>query len=414
MVYDGKIRSDIGLIERNFIMTEKNLGLYLHIPFCHSKCPYCDFHSGTDTGLTSRYTEALLLHMEDYARAAAAHDVDTVFFGGGTPTVLPVNRLISLLDGIFDTFTVRGDAEITVEANPATVTLSELKRLRRAGFNRLSMGLQSANNQELEALGRIHTFEEFVDSFRAARKAGFRNISVDLMYGIPEQTLPSFRRTLEEVVNLEPEHISVYGLKIEEGTPFAARKDSLRLPDEDTESEMYFEAIRFLAEAGYAQYEISNFAKPGRQCLHNLRYWNCEEYLGFGPGAHSYFGGRRFAFRRSTEDYIAAMEFPGCVENLLSEDYEIHPADRLGEYVMLRMRLTEGVDTDVFAARFGVSFEKLFGKYLKLYGSHGFMEKSGRRWHFTPKGMYVSNYILSAMLDFDSDILNGIADGSDR
>lgn len=414
MVYYGNARPDTDRTERNSIMTEKTLGLYVHIPFCHSKCPYCDFYSDTDTAMASRYTEALLLHMEDYARAAAAHDVDTVFFGGGTPTVLPVSRLISILEGIEDTFTLRTDAEITVEANPATVSLSELKRLRRAGVNRLSMGLQSANNDELAALGRIHTFEEFADSFKAARKAGFRNISIDLMYGIPGQTLPSFRRTLEEVTALEPEHISVYGLKIEEGTPFAARKDSLMLPDEDTESEMYFEAIRFLASAGYAQYEISNFAKPGKQCLHNLRYWNCEEYLGFGPGAHSYFGGRRFAFRRSIEDYVRAMEFPGSVSDLLSEDYEIHPSERLGEYVMLRMRLTDGVDTDAFAARFGVSFEKLFGKYLKLYGTNGFMEKYGRRWRFTPKGMYVSNYILSAMLDFDSDILNGIADGSDR
>ncbi|MBE6621767.1 MAG: radical SAM family heme chaperone HemW [Ruminococcaceae bacterium] len=400
--------------ERNVMMTEKTLGLYLHIPFCQSKCPYCDFHSDTDTSMASRYTEALLLHMEDYARAAAAHDVDTVFFGGGTPTVLPVNRLIAILEGIEDVFHLRNDAEITVEANPATVTLSELKRLRRAGVNRLSMGLQSANDDELAALGRIHTFDDFVDSFCAARKAGFHNISVDLMYGIPGQTLDSFRRTLQEVVALEPEHISVYGLKIEEGTPFADRKDSLNLPDEDTESEMYFEAIRLLADAGYAQYEISNFAKPGKQCLHNLRYWNCEEYLGFGPGAHSYFGGRRFAFRRSTEDYVRAMEYPGSVSDLLSEDYEVHPSERLGEYVMLRMRLTEGVDTDAFSSLFGVSFEKLFAKYLNLYASHGFMEKSGRRWHFTPKGMYVSNYILSAMLDFDSDILSGIADGSDR
>ena len=395
-------------------MTEKTLGLYIHIPFCHSKCPYCDFYSDTDTAMASRYTEALLLHMEDYTRAAAAHDVDTIFFGGGTPTVLPVGRLISLLEGIFDNFTVRGDAEITVEANPATVSAHELKRLRRAGVNRLSMGLQSANNNELEALGRIHTFEDFVDSFKAARKAGFHNISVDLMYGIPHQTPDSFRHTLEQVIALAPEHISVYGLKIEEGTPFAARKDALPLPDEDTECDMYFEAIRLLASAGYAQYEISNFAKPGKQCLHNRRYWDGEEYLGLGPGAHSYFGGRRFAFRRSIEDYVRAMEFPDCVDNLLSENYEINASERLGEYVMLHMRLTEGVDTDVFSARFGVSFEKLFGKYLKLYSTHGFMEKIDRRWRFTPKGMYVSNYILSAMLDFDSDILNGIANGSDR
>ncbi len=395
-------------------MTEKTLGLYVHFPFCHSKCPYCDFYSETNTVAGARYAEAVVLHMEDYARSAASYDVDTVFFGGGTPTALPVNRLLTIIEGIFDNFNVRNDAEITVEANPATVTTSDLRRLRRAGVNRLSMGLQSADNEELKALGRIHTFEDFTKSFHAARKAGFSNISIDLMYGIPEQTPDSFRRTLEAVTALDPEHISLYGLKIEDGTPFAAQKDSLKLPDEDSECAMYFDAIRYLAAKGYAQYEISNFAKPGKQCLHNLRYWNCEEYLGFGPGAHSYFGGHRFAFRRNTEDYMKAMEFPGSVTDLLSENYAIRPSERLGEYVMLRMRLTEGVDTDAFTARFGVSFEKLFGKYIKLYHTHGFMEKTGRRWHFTPKGMYVSSYILSAMLDFDSDIVSGIADGSDR
>ncbi len=395
-------------------MTEKTLGLYVHFPFCQSKCPYCDFYSSTDSTASARYTEAVVLHMEDYKRAASAHDVDTVFFGGGTPTALSVGRLLTVLNGIRYNFSVRSDAEITVEANPATVNVFDLRRLRRAGVNRISMGLQSANDNELKALGRIHTFEDFVKSFGAARKAGFRNVSVDLMYGIPEQTPESFRETLKKVIELDPEHVSVYGLKIEEGTPFDARKDTLNLPDEDAEYQMYADAVKLLAEAGFARYEISNFAKPGKQCLHNLRYWNCEEYLGFGPGAHSYFGGRRFAFRRHTDDYIRAMEFPGSVTDLLSENYEIRPSERLGEYVMLKMRLSEGVDTDAFLARFGVSFEKLFGKYLRLYGEGGFMEKAGRCWRFTTKGMYVSNYILSSMLDFDSDIVQGVADGTDR
>jgi len=395
-------------------MTEKTLGLYVHFPFCQSKCPYCDFYSSTDATSAARYVQALILHMKDYKHAASPYDVDTVFFGGGTPTALPVSRLLSVLGAIRSHFALRGDAEITVEANPATVNGFGLRRLRRAGVNRLSMGLQSANHNELKALGRIHTYEDFVKSYHTARKAGFRNISVDLMYGIPEQTPESFRETLKKVIDLAPEHVSVYSLKIEEGTPFAARKDALPLPDEDTEYQMYADAVKLLSEAGYGRYEISNFAKPGKQCLHNLRYWNCEDYLGFGPGAHSYFGGRRFAFRRHTEDYIRAMEFPGCVTDLLSEDYEIRPSERLGEYVMLRMRLSEGVDTDAFLARFGVSFEKLFGKYLRLYQEGGFMEKIGRCWRFTTKGMFVSNYILSSMLDFDSDILKGIADGSDR
>ncbi len=395
-------------------MTDKTLGLYIHFPFCQSKCPYCDFYSITDNSCADRYINAVILQMQDYARAASHHDVDTVFFGGGTPSSLSTKQLLRVIDAIYDNFNVRGDAEFTVEANPATVKAGALRKLRRAGVNRLSIGLQSALDSELKSLGRIHTFEDFKESFRVARKAGFDNISVDLMYGIPFQTPDSFRHSLREVTELSPEHISMYGLKIEEGTPFEKKKDSLSLPDEDAECNMYFDAIEFLSSKGYAQYEISNFSKPAHQCLHNLRYWNCEEYLGFGPGAHSYFGNRRFAYRRDLADYVKNMEAPGSVKDILSENYEVKPNERLGEYVMLRMRLTEGVDTEFFAAAFGVDFERLFGKYLQLYSKNGFLQKNGRSWSFTPKGMYVSNYILSSMFDFDSDILKGVADGSDK
>lgn len=391
-----------------------SLGLYIHIPFCRSKCPYCDFYSITDDSLAKRYVYALSLHMEDYSSAAANYDVDTVFIGGGTPTVLPCDRLLDIIDSIKRNFMLTPDAEFTIEANPATVTSSELRRLRRAGVNRLSMGLQSANNNELAALGRIHTFEDFCYSFKAARKAGFDNINIDLMYGIPKQTRESFMNTLRQVCALDPDHISMYGLKIEDGTPFAARADSLPTPSEDDECDMYIDGISFLAQNGYEQYEISNFSKPGMHCLHNLRYWNSEEYLGFGPGAHSYFGGHRFAFKRDLAEYVEEIEHPGSVSDLLSEDYKIKPSERLGEYVMLRMRLTEGINSDVFASKFGVSFEKLFGKSLPLYINGGFMEQIGKNYRFTPKGMYVSNYILSTILDFDSDILKGIADGSDK
>ena len=395
-------------------MTERTLGLYVHFPFCISKCPYCDFYSRTDYSDISRYTSALILQMEDYARAASRHDIDSIFFGGGTPTALPVKQLLRVIDGIYDNFNVRSDAEFTIEANPATVTASELRRLRRAGVNRVSIGLQSANDNELKALGRIHTYEDFERSFKAVRKAGIDNISVDLMYGIPEQTPESFAGTLEKVTSLNPEHISIYSLKIEEGTPFHQIKDKLTLPDEDSECKMYFDAVKFLEEKGYEQYEISNFAKAGRQCVHNLRYWNCEEYIGFGPGAHSYFGDRRFACKRSTEDYVKNMEYPGSVKDILSENYEVKATERIGEYVMLRMRLREGVDTEFFAATFGLDFERIFGKHLELYSKGGFMEKNGRCWSFTPKGMFVSSYILSSMLDFDSDIIRGIANGSDK
>lgn len=395
-------------------MTERTLGLYVHFPFCISKCPYCDFYSRTDYTEVNRYSSALILQMQDYARAASRHDVDSIFFGGGTPTAIPVKQLLRVIDGIYDNFNVRSDAEFTIEANPATITTSEMRKLRRAGVNRVSIGLQSANDNELKALGRIHTYEEFERSFKAVRKAGIDNISVDLMYGIPDQTPESFANTLKKVVALSPEHISIYSLKIEEGTPFDKIKDTLTLPDEDSECLMYSQAVAYLEDNGYEQYEISNFAKAGRQCVHNLRYWNCEEYIGFGPGAHSYFGDRRFAYKRSAEDYVKNMEFPGSVKDILSENYEIKQSERIGEYVMLRMRLKEGVDTEFFAATFGLDFERIFGKHLELYSKGGFMEKNGRCWSFTPKGMFVSSYILSSMLDFDSDILKGIANGSDK
>ncbi len=395
-------------------MTEKTLGLYIHIPFCASKCPYCDFYSMTDTESATRYADALVLHMEDYSESAVPFDVDTIFIGGGTPTVMPTARLLDIIDGINDSFLVREDAEFTIKANPGTVTAGTLRRLRRAGVNRLSMGLQSAIPSELKALGRIHSFEDFEKSFLGARRAGFKNINADLMYGIPNQTKNSLFESLKRLIELDPEHISLYGLRIEDGTPYAKAKDKLPLPGEDAECEMYFEAVDFLAQNGYAQYEISNFSKPGKQCLHNLRYWNCEEYIGFGPGAHSYYGGRRFAYRRDTEAYIKNLEFPGSVPNLLSEDYAISPKERLGEYVMLRMRLNEGIDSDAFAVKFGISFDKMFAKFLPMYIKNGFMANEGRRYFFTPKGMFVSNYILSAMLDFDSDIVYGIANGSDR
>ncbi len=395
-------------------MTDKTLGLYIHFPFCQSKCPYCDFYSITDPSCADRYVNALILQMQDYSKAASRHDVDTVFFGGGTPSMMSTKQLLRVIDGIYDNFNVCSDAEFTIEANPATLKTASLRKLRRAGINRLSIGLQSTNNDELRALGRIHTYEDFLESFKIARKAGFDNISVDLMYGIPNQTPSSFAETLRKVTALGPEHISVYGLIIEDGTPFGEKKDSLVLPDEDAECKMYFDAVEYLSSRGYDQYEISNFSKPAHQCVHNLRYWNCEEYIGFGPGAHSYFGNRRFAYKKDISDYVRSMEEPGSIADALSEDYEVKDSERIGEYVMLRMRLNEGVDTEFFAAEFGVDFERLFGKYLAKYEKNGFVCKKDRSWAFTPKGMYVSNYILSSMFDFDSGILTGIANGTDK
>ena len=417
-------------------MQKKKLGLYVHIPFCHAKCAYCDFYSqsGASDALMQRYTDALLLQMEDYSAAARGHVVDSVFIGGGTPTALPVDTMCELLSGIHRNFNVARGAEFTMEANPATVTLASLKKYRKMGVNRLSIGLQSAQEDELAALSRIHTLEDFEASYKAARQAGFDNISVDLMYGIPLQTADSFARTLDYVTAIAPEHISVYGLKIEDGTPFARLRDTLILPDEDTEADMYLDCIYNLAARGYHQYEISNFAKLGRECRHNLKYWNCEEYLGLGCAAHSYFNNMRFSMKRDMMLYIDSMEADMTKGGMLTEDgifmeeahlktaqpidelYTLAPNERVGEYIMLRLRLTEGISSTEFAARFGMNFDALYGRRLKIYIDNGFMRYDGERYSFTPKGMYVSNYILSTILDFDKDsrIVGGIADGSDK
>ncbi len=417
-------------------MQKKKLGLYVHIPFCHAKCAYCDFYSqsGASDALMQRYVDAVLLQMEDYSAPARDYIVDSVFIGGGTPTALPVDTMCELLAGIKRNFNVARGAEFTIEANPATVTLASLKKYRKMGVNRLSIGLQSAQADELAALSRIHTLEDFEASYKAARQAGFDNISVDLMYGIPLQTADSFARTLDYVTAIAPEHISVYGLKIEDGTPFARLRDTLILPDEDTEADMYLDCIYNLAARGYRQYEISNFAKPGRECRHNLKYWNAEEYLGLGCAAHSYFNNMRFSMKRDMMLYIDSMEADMTKGGMLTGDgvfmeeqhlksaqpvdelYTLSPNERVGEYIMLRLRLTDGISSREFAARFGLNFDALYGRRLQLYIDNGFMVYDGDRYFFTPKGMYVSNYILSTILDFDenSRIVGGIADGSDK
>lgn len=417
-------------------MAKKKLGLYVHIPFCHAKCAYCDFYSQSGAGdeLMQRYVDALLLQMEDYSAAAKDYAVDSVFIGGGTPTSLPTDTMYDLLNGIDRHFNVTKNAEFTVEANPATVSQAALAKYRKLGVNRLSIGLQSAQPDELSALSRIHTVADFEASYNAARRAGFENISVDIMYGIPLQTADSFARTLDYVTALSPEHISVYGLKIEDSTPFARMKDTLILPDEDTEADMYLDAIRYLDVKGYKQYEISNFARPGHECRHNLKYWNCDEYLGLGCAAHSYFANMRFSMKRDLMLYIDAMEadmagggmFTGDgiameqeqMKNAqpIDEMYTVAPSERIGEYIMLRLRLTEGISASEFQARFGMNFDAVYGRRLKIYIDNDFMRYDGDRYRFTPKGMYVSNYILSAILDFDKDsrIIGGIADGSDK
>ena len=386
-------------------MDKKRLGLYLHIPFCRSKCAYCDFFSlvPSNEDLVERYINALILHMHSYRTGAKDYAPDTVFIGGGTPTSIGTDMLLKLIRAVRRNFSVIRGAEWTVEANPATVDVAMLNRLRRAGVNRLSMGLQSANNNELAALSRCHTRQEFAESFRLARQAGFDNISVDLMFGIPGQTVESLLKSLAFVMRMEPEHISLYNLKIEPGTPFYEKRDELKasLPTEEVEFEMYRAAIESLEKRGYMQYEISNFARFGFRCLHNLKYWNCEEYLGFGVSAHSYFNSNRFAFIDSVDRYIAAVKDKNSPVRITKESETVEARERMGEYIMLRLRLTDGIGSVDFARRFGVSFESQYGRKIDKYVRDGFIEKREGTYALTTAGMFVSNYILSDILEFE-------------
>lgn len=393
---------------------KKRLGLYLHIPFCRSKCAYCDFYSlpAQSDEVMERYVNALIAHMQSYKKGARDYVADTVFIGGGTPTALPPESLTRLIRAVKRNFSLMRDAEFTVEANPATVDHTSLSHMRRLGVNRLSMGLQSANNNELAALSRIHRREDFAASFRAARRARIENINVDLMFGIPYQTRQSFMKTLRYLVHFEPEHISLYDLILEPGTPLFQKRASLPFPSEDEEVEMYLSAVEFLAQNGYVQYEISNFARPGCQCRHNLKYWNCEEYLGLGAAAHSFFRGNRFSFAREMERYMRGVEVPASSIRITDQNDAVSPKERLGEYIMLRFRLSAGLNCREFARLFGTSFEQRYGKKMAPYVQNGFATYKDGVYALTPRGMFVSNYILSDLLEFSDLGQTGLFNGN--
>lgn len=392
---------------------KKRLGLYLHIPFCLSKCAYCDFYSVVPPGpeVQERYVNALITHMQSYRTGVKDYVTDTVFIGGGTPTSLPPETLLRLIHAVRRNFTIARDAEFTLESNPATVDVKTLNQLRRAGVNRLSMGLQSANNQELAALSRCHRREDFAAAFRAARQARIGNINVDLMFGIPGQTMQSLMKTLRYLMHFEPEHISLYDLILEPGTRMYAQRDSLSFPGEDEEADMYLAAVDFLAQNGYMQYEISNFARPGYQCRHNLKYWNCEEYLGLGAAAHSFFMGNRFSFVRDMNKYMNGLENPSFAVRLTDQNDPVTPKERLGEYIMLRLRLREGLNIREFDRRFGVSFEKRYGGKIAPYIQYGYAEIKNGNFALTPRGLFVSNTILSDLLEFSDLGKTGIFSG---
>ncbi len=372
----------------------KNLGIYIHIPFCRTKCRYCDFCSHPPTsGEVEAYISALKIHIGEYRHRFCGYVADTVYFGGGTPTLLSAYQLGDILETLAHTIDIAPHAEITTECNPATVDYEALCGLRRSGINRLSIGAQSMNDDELRALGRLHTAEDFKATFESARRAGFDNISLDLMYGIPRQTPESWLATLDAALALSPQHISAYGLRVEQGTPFGDMGDRLILPHEVEVVEMYLAAIERFGAAGIYQYEISNFAAPGRESRHNMKYWKTEPYVGFGAAAHSFFDGVRYAAPADVQDYIAGARVEEQSRQTLTE------ADMETEYVMLALRLQDGLDKRDYEDRFGVSPTVKYADALAKYIKSGHVIEDAAGYRLSREGMLVSNYILSDILD---------------
>ena len=373
--------------------TIRPLGLYLHIPFCKSKCTYCDFYSlPRCEEKMDDYITALADHLLETAPMATGHTVDTVYFGGGTPSYLGPERITKLLQTVKKNYRVDRHAEITMEANPDSLfDWKELRTLRRMGLNRISLGVQSSDDALLRRLGRIHTWQQVVDAVSTVRKAKIPDLSLDLIYGLPDQTMEAWKKTLADAVSLAPEHISCYGLKLEEGTPLWQQRESLTLPDDDLQADMYLYTVQYLAQRGYVQYEISNFCRPGHESRHNLKYWTLGEYAGFGPGAHSDFGSVRYAYYRDLDTYLSGRL-------ILTESETITAAEREREYLMLSLRTAVGIDVRTFENRYRQRFDVL-EKIFVDYERHGLARRTAGGWRLTPEGFLVSNAIIAALTD---------------
>lgn len=399
---------------------KRSLELYIHIPFCARKCLYCDFLSfRTLSGVHDQYVDQLLREIDRAGQEWGEYQVDTVFIGGGTPSILEPGRIAQIMDQVRASFQVSPDSEITIEINPGTLVQRKLPVYRQAGVNRVSIGLQSADNEELQNLGRIHSFEEFLKSYQAARMCGFDNINVDLMSGIPGQTLESWKNTLKKVTMLKPEHISAYSLILEEGTPFwdlyaggadkghpsdpmrmeLRKRDYPPLPDEETEDQIYHLTRTFLTAQGYQRYEISNYARPGFECRHNTGYWTGVEYLGLGLGASSYMQGSRFCCVRDMDAYLAIdFDQEGWQQALYTQSCRLSRKEQMEEFMFLGLRLIRGVSLLDFKAAFGVNLESVYGPVVQRLIREGLLKQEGYQLALTERGLDVSNYAMSQFL----------------
>lgn len=381
----------------------KELEIYIHIPFCKRKCAYCDFLSGpADDNTIACYVEKLIdeIGAQGDCNLYNKTTVSSVFFGGGTPTILNGRQMQRIMKAIKLHFRVAEDAEISVEANPGTVNREKLVAYKKAGVNRISFGLQSAKNEELKLLGRIHTFEDFLESFWLARECGFENINVDLISAIPGQSLESWEESLRQVLKLNPEHLSAYSLIIEEGTPFATlygegTEEEEKLPTEEEERRMYWRTKELLEEAGYYRYEISNYAKPGKECRHNLGYWERKNYLGMGLGSSSLFDNVRW---KNIEDLEMYLENSGEPEMIQKDREILSVTEQMEEFVFLGLRKTRGICMKEFEETFGKSLEECYGENVARMQREKLVIMEDGFLRLTEKGIDVSNYVFGEIL----------------
>lgn len=386
------------------------IGLYLHIPFCRSKCPYCDFFSirGNEADY-SGYVKILKSKIETWNKKIDKK-VDTVYFGGGTPSVLGAEHICDVLDCVKNNFAFTDDAEVTIEVNPASGKFFDFAAVKHHGVNRVSLGLQSVNNNELKQLGRIHSIDDVRNTIGLIKSSGIENISLDLMLGIPEQTEESLKKTIDFCAESGVSHISSYILKIEEGTVFDKRRDKYKFPNEDTTADLYLFAVDYLSKKGFNQYEISNFSKTGYESKHNLKYWNLDDYLGIGPAAHSYVNKRRFYYSHSIEDFkndvifleetsedgVTVSGHAGSIDGFWRDVTKNKCADiSREEYVMLQLRLAKGLNLDKYKEVHGESFSKDFLKKVDKYCKMGLMKQDNESVSLTPRGFLVSNSIIA-------------------
>lgn len=385
---------------------KKELEIYIHIPFCVRKCAYCDFLSGPgNKEKMDKYVATLLTEIRGVPKSdvplSLFDEVTSVFFGGGTPSILEAEKIAEILNVLKENFNVARDAEITIEANPGTVTKEKLETYRSAGVNRISFGLQSTNNEELKLLGRIHTYEEFVESYQLARECGFDNINVDLISAIPRQTVESWEKSLKQIIELEPEHVSAYSLIIEEGTPFSkmygeGTKGEKELPTEEDERMMYQRTEELLAEAGYHRYEISNYAKNGRECKHNLGYWERKDYLGIGLGAASLINNERFKNTDDIECYINEVQ---NLFQIREEKVRLTETEQMEEFIFLGLRKMQGISIKQFEMTFGKTLESCYGEKIKKMEQEQLVVRENGFLRLTHKGIDISNYVFAEILN---------------